>query len=335
MLDQVAEPVRVPVDVDYPGAWLSWVSATTGCLNALGVDADLVEVAGMSGYAFHLCVHDDVCVSGPTVFDWEQLEWGVRLLGRSVLRFSSGECHGDDRNVPRRDDHGWMTFKIARRQIEFGRPCVLWGAYVPEFAIVVGVQAEDYLVESFKGSLGQDQPPIHYNDLEAPGGEYLLAFPTVTGFDAVRADRHALRNAVLMFDRPWLGQRYRWGAEAYDQWVDALADHRANVWGNSYNAQCYAEGRRFAHEFLGRLVDRNEDVADELAPAVEAYGSASEAMARVAELFPFTMTADEAIVEDAAVIADATDALRAAQASEVLAIDIMEQVVCTKWGDAG
>jgi hypothetical protein len=290
------------------------------------VDADLVDVAGMSGYAFHICVHDELCPSGPTMFDWEQLEWGVRHLGRSVLRFGAGECDGDDRNMERRDDHCWAAFKIARREIEAGRPCVLWGAYVPEFAIVTGVQAESYLVKSFKEALDDEQPPIPYGEIQTPGGAYLLAFPTPTSFDPGDADRHAMRNAVLMFDRPSFGGRYRWGAEAYDHWIAALEGRRANLWGNSYNAQCYAEGRRQAHEFLTRLAARNPAIAEDLNPAVDSYGFASEAMARVAELFPFSPGDDQAIVEDEATINSAAEALAEAKEHEVLAIDIVEQV---------
>ncbi|MFN2115746.1 MAG: hypothetical protein ACK2T6_08520 [Anaerolineae bacterium] len=325
----------MPGEVEYKAAWLSWVAAATGCLDALGADVDLVEVAGTCGYAFHLCVHDELCVSGPTVFDWEQLEWGVRMLGRSVLRFGSGECHGDPSNEARRADHARVSFDIARREVEAGRPCVLWGAYVPEFAIVVGIEGDSYLVESFKGLHGEDQPPIPYADVEAPGGDYLLAFPTPTEFARETADKHALRNAVLMFDRQWLGQRYRWGAEAYDLWIESLTASRANAWGNSYNAQCYAEGRRQAHEFLARLAARNEDVADEMAPAVAAYATAASAMGRLAELFPFDMSDFEAVVDDDQAITEAVEALEVAREAEVLAIDIIEQVVSGPWGGQG
>jgi hypothetical protein len=57
-------------DVRFGSSWLSWVGATTGCLNALGVQCDPADVAGHSGYAFRLTIVKDVCVSGPTCFAW-------------------------------------------------------------------------------------------------------------------------------------------------------------------------------------------------------------------------------------------------------------------------
>jgi hypothetical protein len=38
----------------YRPAWLTWVASATTCLNALGIECDRVDVAGFSGYAFHL-----------------------------------------------------------------------------------------------------------------------------------------------------------------------------------------------------------------------------------------------------------------------------------------
>ena len=78
-------------EVTYQKAWLTWVASTTTCLRTLGVDCDTVDVAGTTGYAFVMSVHEQLCPSGPTVFDWGMLEHGVHLLGRSTLVFGQGE----------------------------------------------------------------------------------------------------------------------------------------------------------------------------------------------------------------------------------------------------
>jgi len=89
----MGDTAMVPMDVQLQPAWLTWVSATTTCLKALGTDCDTVDVAGMTGYAFVLSVHKELCPSGPTVFDWCSLLAGVQLLGRTTLNFTSGDCH--------------------------------------------------------------------------------------------------------------------------------------------------------------------------------------------------------------------------------------------------
>ena len=158
--------------VEYQPAWLTWVASTTTCLRALGSDCDLADVAGASGYAFHLCVHEVVCPSGPTVFNWSDLEGGIQYLGRSTLVFHGYECHSEGHIDDRTRAHCREAFEIARREIEAGRPCVMWGAYVPEFAVAVGVDSGSYLVSSFKGCVGEEQPPIPCEEVDAPGGPH-------------------------------------------------------------------------------------------------------------------------------------------------------------------
>jgi len=46
------------IDVEYQPAWLTWLAATSTCLKALGVEHDMADLAGHSGYAFCLSVHE-------------------------------------------------------------------------------------------------------------------------------------------------------------------------------------------------------------------------------------------------------------------------------------
>src|SRR3954466_5484587 len=87
----LSEPKRI--DAKFACTWLSWVGATRGCLNVLGVECDNADVAGQSGYAFRIQVHDTRCPSGPTMVPWDSLLPGVRRLGRSTLVFTGSECH--------------------------------------------------------------------------------------------------------------------------------------------------------------------------------------------------------------------------------------------------
>ena len=83
------EVIKIPNEIEWTPSWLTWVGATTSCLKALDVDCDLTEVAGLSGYAFHLCIGRGLCPSGPTVLDWNRLATGIMFAGRSTVVFSS------------------------------------------------------------------------------------------------------------------------------------------------------------------------------------------------------------------------------------------------------
>ncbi len=314
--EQMQGSAKVPMQVRYHPAWLTWVASTTGCLNALGVECDTVDVAGYSGYAFLMAVHEELCPSGPTSFDWGMLEWGPRLLGRGVVSFKGVQCGGGPEDFR-------AAYELVKREIEAGRPVVLWGAYLPEFAIAVGVKDGTYEVRSFKPFAGEDEPPIPFDKLEAPGGVYVLGFPSAAECSRAEADRQAVYHAVRMIGAPPENPLYASGLAAYDQWIGALEADRAMPFGNSYNAQCWAEAKRFAAEFLRRLAARNEAVAGPLGKAAAAYGEAAAEMAKVAGLFPFPDPEEK--VKDAEVRGKAIESLRGARSAEARAMAALRE----------
>jgi hypothetical protein len=207
---------------------------------------------------------------------------------------------------------------------------VVWGAYVPEFAAVVGVTGDSYHVKSFRECMGEEQPPIPFDALNAPGGAYLLAFPMVTELPQADADRQAVARAVARFRTPSSHPNYQTGAAAYDRWIKELQARRADAGGNSYNAACYAEGRRFAREFLERVAGRNPSVAGSLGPAVQEYAAAAQAMERVAALFPFPGPWGT-VVEDEQAIGEAVEALRTARDAETRAVERLAAIAAMEW----
>jgi hypothetical protein len=320
-----AGTVMVPMRVEWVPSWLSWVSATTACLRALGVECDAVDVAGVSGYAFMMSVHKELCPSGPTVFDWGMLGEGVALLGRSTLQFMSLDCHGGDRASDATRGHCRAVYDLVAREVAEGRPCVIWGAYVPEFAAAIGVGDGCFHVKSFRERTGQPQPPIPCEQLEAPGGPYALAFPTpTTPRRPGEGDAHAVSHAARLLYTRRMGRDYGFGLTAYDTWIAALEADAADPFGNAYNAQCYAEGRRLAHEFLKRAAARNAGVAEPLGQAVGAYAEARQAMEELARVFSFPPGNE---VRDSTNRAKAADLLRRAQAAEARAAEALTEAV--------
>lgn len=319
-----SKSTMVPMEVKYTPAWLTWVGTTTSCLQALGHDCDAVDVAGMSGYAFHLCINPGLCPSGPTMIDWSKLPWGVRLLGRSTLLYEGGRCHSGKYINDQTRAHCKVAFDLAKREIDAGRPCVLWGAYIPEFAIVVGIDKNSYNVKSYRELTHEPQPPIPYEEIIAPGGVYFLAFPEPVSVPDLSADQCALANAVEFFKPRAFTLKY--GVNAYDFWVSELKSHNADTFGNSYNAQCYAESRCFAHEFLNRIAKRNKKAQSQLNDAVAYYAKASEAMGCVAKMFPFSPGEAGKKVEDDKLISEAVESLQIARDAESRAMEIIEKV---------
>jgi hypothetical protein len=317
--------------VIYSPSSISWVASVTSCLNSLGIKCDRVDVAGMSGYAFHLCIRPGLCPSGPTCLNWSNLVNGVNSLGSSTLEFMTGECHiGDLKNENTRA-HAKSAFELAKREIESDRPCVIWGAYVPEFAVVVGIDNESYIVKSFREFTGEPQPPVKYDDLIAPGGIYFLGFPNPRTKTDIRADYFAILNAINTFRNQTCGKA-EYGVAAYDKWIEELKSLKADAFGNSYNALCYAEGRRLATEFIHRLATRNVFASEDLGKASELYGKAADAMEKLTTIFPFPGQSGTSVA-DMKSINDAVEMLKIARNNESQAMEILERVTLMSWDD--
>lgn len=312
--------MKVPVKVEYEFAWLSWVASASGCLKAAGVDCDHAEVAGYSGYAFLLNVADGVCPSGPTAFDWGLLHRGVSFLGRSTLVFHGAHCPCEmktEADTARVRAEMRAAYEMVEREIAAGRPCVIWGTYDPDFGIAVGVENDTYLVETFRRGTEEPQTPIPYDGLVCPSGTYALAFPTAIELPRRQGDREALRHAVTMLNYTNGDSKYTNGGAAYDRWIESLDRGEAAPHGNSYNAHCWEEARRFARDFLSHVAARNRDMSDSLAPAIAAYGEVVEPLDKLTDLFPFPDR--DRKVDDPQVRAQAVEYLRAAQAADAKA----------------
>ncbi len=310
---------RVPMSIEYEPAWLTWVGATTTCLRALGVDCDAADVAGHSGYAFAISINGGLCPSGPTDVDWAALVYGPQSLGRSTTTLLTGDCHTDGSRGERTEAHCRAVFDLIRGEIEAGRPCVLWGAGPPEFGVVRGIEGEDYLLVAG----GPTPERLAWDAIDAPGGPYALAFPTPVRLHEDR-DLTALRRAFAMLTRPQEGQSARRGLEAYDFWVEELRESRADAFGNSYNAQCWAEARRRAKTFIGRIADCYGVEGGPIDRIRHAFIAVSDHLDQVAELFPFCR--DEGTVEDADRIEQAVAHLEAARTAEQSAIETFPEI---------
>jgi hypothetical protein len=332
-MDLFTTTAMVPARAQYECNWLTWIGSTAGCLRALGCDVDHTEVGGASGYVFSMTVHKDLCPSGPTCLDWGGLNWGITMLGRSTSSFMSGDCYTKDCINDRTREHCRAAFEMAAREVLAGRPCVMWGAYVPEFAIVNGIDNGKYILSSFKESCKEEQPPLEWDKIDAPGGPYILAFPTATPMNNTMSwhGYYTIGRGVQMLTQPSAAKGYATGLKAYELWCEALQAKRVEAFGNSYNAQCYAVSKSMIKDYLSRVALRHPNVAGELNEAIKHYETVVGHMEHVAKLFPFP---GQGKVEDDAVIKAAVDALSDAQQAESKAVEALERSLKGDWSAA-
>jgi len=314
---------RTPTEVKTEGCFLSWVAAAGGCLRALGCECDKVDVAGHSGYAFHMCVNPTVDVSGPTTLPWSELADGLRSLGRSTMSYQVGPYASEGEDWKGGET---MCLELAKREVDAGRPSVLYGASEPEFAIVIGYEGSEWL---YLGLVDGQEHRVANGDLKDPYGPYLLMFPSTSHVKPAVGDRVALVNALnFLHRRPAMADQ-RFGLAAYDQWIAALRAKRATAFGGSYAAESYSQGKQCARDFIGRLAARNPHATGPLDEAHLAYQECAQAMATVARLIPFPQGPGN--TQDPFTIDQACESLATARDAEIDAAAAIERALEAEW----
>jgi DNA-binding HxlR family transcriptional regulator len=282
----------------YQPCWLSYTGAMAGSLKALGVNCDVVDVGGYSGYAFLINVSKgDTCPSGPTALGaaWKQIHKATESLGWALEHYTEGfHCYPkvEGKHTPNEIELARKLFERVKRAINKDKPVVLWGLVVPEYGIVTGYKGESYLTSTFRHLTNQPENPILFYDLHAPSGLEAFFFKDKVKPDPILLGRGAVENAIRFAEakNPTL-DNYVAGPEALDEWANVLEnlpEEKQNYHGNSYVAACVCEGRAIATEFLKRLADKHPGKHSEhLLAAAECYAKGAKLMEGFTQIFPF------------------------------------------------
>jgi len=284
---------------EYLPCWLSYTGAIGGALKALGVDCDIVDVGGRSGYSFLINVSKGrTCPSGPTALPegtWKQIHKGVEALGWTMEAYvyPSSFPAVEGKPTPKEVEVAKNLFEKIKKEIEErDRPVVLWGLVAPEYGIVNGYEGNSYIVSTFRSIIKQPETPIIFYDLKAAGCIDAFFFRDKVKADALKADREALKNAIRFAEAkvPIL-RNYVGGPDALDEWADVLEkllEEEQDYFGNSYVGACVAEGRALSAKFLERLANKHSGKQSKhLREAAACYEKGGGLMEEFTKIFPF------------------------------------------------
>jgi len=283
----------------YQPCWLSYTGAMAGSLKALGIDCDIVDVGGYSGYAFLINVSKGTtCPSGPTALPsqtWRQIHKATENLGWTLEHYAYPHSYPEveGKHTAKEIEVARKLFEKIKREIdEKDRPVVLWGLVVPEYGIVNGYEGESYLTSTFRRLAKQPEDPIVFYDLKAPGCLEAFFFKNKVEPDYAQSGKEAVERAVHFAEAkvPIL-DNYVAGPAALDEWanvLDSLPEEKQNYHGNSYVAACVCEGRAISNEFLERLAKKHPGKhVEHLLAAAECYARSAKLMEEFTQIFPF------------------------------------------------
>lgn len=285
---------------EYLPCWLSYTGAVGGSLRALGVDCDVVDVGGYSGYAFLINVARGVtCPSGPTAVPsktWEQIHRATESMGRKIECFVREGGFPAKEGKPTSEEIEKARELFEKVKVEIGqkdRPVILWGLVVPEYGIVRGYEGDFYIVSTFRRLSNQPENPILFYDLKAPGCLEALFFGDPVRLKPALTDREALERAISFAsgEVPCL-DNYANGPEALEEWANTLekaSKEGLNYHGNSYVGACVNEGREMCAKFLPRLAQKYPKNSKSLLKAADCYERGWHLMEEFTQIFPFKL----------------------------------------------
>jgi hypothetical protein len=129
----------------------------------------------------------------------------------------------------------------------------------------------------------------------------------------------------------WIGSEYKAGLSAYDQWINALEQEKADAFGVAFNALVWAECRSYAAPFLAEAKAKCSPKLSRLFDeAIRNYQESAENLQKVSELLPFfPMSADkhESNLKDKDRCRQAIVYLKAAQAADEAGLNNLRKIL--------
>ncbi len=274
--------------VELPGlrwrpAWVSHCGCLSAAADYLGVSVSVPWLYGVTGYAFLLNIHDELCPSGWHLLD-VPLEEALPHAGLAVRRVALPRDPERDKEALKR-----RIWDGVRANLDGGMPCCAYNLEIGEYYTIHGYDEVGYYYSGPLCEVGKG--PLPWEAYGDGSPDMPMAVHAVTAgeeSDPVRAVRHALLLAVRYArEIDGASERYVCGPEGYDQWMDALEQGRASGWGTAYNACCYHECRANAIGFLTEARHRLEGAHDDLFDEAQVcYREVAECLARVTQLLP-------------------------------------------------
>lgn len=316
--------------------WDTYMGCLRGCLRYLHSDVTPAWLYGVSGHAFGLNIHKQLCPSGPHVWSgWGSLQGHEGLLGLKIERVGAWYKGYDDAY----EAHKKLAWERARQAIDAGTPVLGYDLNWAEFYVVSGYDDTGYHYWNTNFGELKQAGPVAWDKYGDGGVVHMIALQVVTARKPKGTARRAVKAALQWTvdfgargdaDDPLRHADYASGLAAYDQWIAALDDPKAyegDAIGAMYNAQVWRECRHQAVAFLQEAQDRLGDPAltPLFADALQHYQRVERKLGLVCDQFPFEDGARKASQPERQ--QRAQRALRDAKRAEQSGLEALAQIV--------
>ncbi len=206
---------------------------------------------GLTGHAFLINIHDELCPSGPYVWNKERFNTLLENIG---LKVEAQHCIDSDSSE---EDRRALEEKM-KAHLNGGGLCML---DFLEHQLLSGYDEQGFQALMPWGGCTSSEVPLISSGtwkecFEKEGWAQVTMISEAAGqIDAVHAVREGLRFGLDSWRNGSLFEckGYRMGLPAYDSWIAAVRNGIGNSHGHWWNGKVWSECRRYAAEFFAEL----------------------------------------------------------------------------------
>ncbi len=242
-----------------------------GAADYFDLDFTPAMLYGLTGHAFLINVHKEICCSGPYVWKREGFQACLRNVGIEWVHNPVGK---DSSNEERK-----AMERMMRKNLESGGLGMLGFL---EFQLFSGYDEEGFhFLQPWESDCPVTISNLSYNTwTECLDREGFAVFSTLTKVslkkDVIEMVKDALTYALEFYREPekhraggHLNKSYKMGFGAYENWIQGVKDGFGDKHCNLVNGNMYADCRRMGSLFFDELQEildtkRAKDVSSEL-----------------------------------------------------------------------
>jgi hypothetical protein len=278
---------KIVQNVNFGMTWTSYMGSTYAALTGAGLwEGEIWKLMGMTGMAFHFILHETVCPSSVTVYDW--MAEHLSMMDRIGVHSDFYQSWYDNKSgifALRQKD----AVRRIKESIDRGVCVTVWApARILEFGVVYGYDDEDGIFHVIECS-GRQADPLLYGNLgksEVP----MLAYQIYKGkvdIDKLQVYRDSLQYAVSEWNKDFHVQpAYASGRKAYGLLLKALEEDRFDTFGLAYSIAVYQDSKQCIAQYLEFL--SSQEGLKGLEKAAGIYKQIAERYKAMCELFPFS-----------------------------------------------
>lgn len=303
----------------------AYIASVDGVLRNAGLwQEETWKLMGLTGMAFRFIIHDQICPSSVTVYDWVQDHFA--FMDRIGIHSEFFQVYNDAKlNTFAKVQE--VAINRIKTSIDQGMGIVIWAPTpILEFGIIKGYDDEDqvFFVEDCSGG---ECDPLLFSNLGKSDVPYLSyqIFLDRIEIDPEKVFRDSLDFAVQEWKKEFqINPAYGSGMTSYNKLIATLEKGDFNEFGLAYILMVYNDSKACIVRYLD-FVNRESKEIKGLEQAVESYQKISQKYAKMAELIPFSLSTQVKI--ERAIIPEVLQLVKECQDLETKAMKIIEEAL--------